>query len=271
MAGAEGYYLRTVAAGREEYYTGSGEAPGRWLGAGAAELGLVGEVAPDDLRAVLDGTAPDGRVLTAGRVDPARRVTGFDLTWSAPKSVSLLYALGGLATANVVRQVHADAAADALSYLEAHALRVRRSAGGERRIGATGLVAAAFEHRTSRAGDPQLHTHVLVVNVAHGVDGTWSAPDARLLYFHARTAGFLYQAVLRAGLTDVLGVRFGPAVNGMAELAGVPPLLLRVFSTRRAGHRAAPGGPGQHNGPGRRDGGAGHPGAQGTGVASGRP
>ncbi|HEX3946148.1 MAG TPA: MobF family relaxase, partial [Acidimicrobiales bacterium] len=234
VAGAERYYLQTVAAGREEYYTGSGEAPGRWLGAGAAELGLAGEVAPDDLRAVLAGMAPNGRVLTAGRVDPARRVTGFDLTWSAPKSVSLLYALGDPATADTVRRVHADAVTEALGYLETRGLRVRRGPGGERRIGATGLVAAAFPHRTSRAGDPQLHTHVLVANVAHGDDGTWSAPDARLLYFHARTAGFLYQAVLRAGLTDDLGVRFGPTVNGMAELADVSPRLLRAFSTRRA-------------------------------------
>lgn len=234
VAGAERYYLNTVAAGREEYYTGSGEAPGQWLGAGAAELGLAGEVAPGDLRTVLAGLAPDGRVLTAGRVDPARRVTGFDLTWSAPKSVSLLYALGEPDTTDVVRRVHADAVADALAYLEEHGVRVRRGAGGERRIGATGLVAAGFLHRTSRAGDPQLHTHVLVANVAHGEDGIWSAPDARLLYFHARTAGFLYQSVLRAELTDALGVRFGPVTNGMAELADLSPALLRAFSTRRA-------------------------------------
>lgn len=234
VAGAERYYLQSVAAGREEYYTGSGEAPGHWLGAGADELGLTGEVAPDDLRAVLAGMEPGGRVLTAGRVDPARRVTGFDLTWSAPKSVSLLYALGDSGVGDTVRRVHGQAIVEALGYLEEHGLGVRRGAGGERRIGATGLLAAAFLHRTSRAGDPQLHTHVLVANVAHGEDGTWSAPDARLLYFHARTAGFLYQAALRAGLTDTLGVRFGPVTNGMAELAGVSPSLLRAFSTRRA-------------------------------------
>jgi hypothetical protein len=74
----------------------------------------------------------------------------------------------------------------------------------------------------------------LVANAALGADGTWSAPDARLLYFHARTAGFLYQAALRAGLTEALGVRFGSVVNGTAELAGVSPILLRAFSTRRA-------------------------------------
>ena len=91
-------------------------------------------------------------------------------------------------------------------------------------------MAAAFTHRTSRAGDPQLHTHVLVANVAKGVDGVWSAPDARLLYHHTRTAGFLYQAALRAGLTRALGVRFGEVSRGMAELDCVPKTLLRAFS-----------------------------------------
>lgn len=234
VAGSEDYYLKTVASGREEYYTGTGEAPGQWLGAGRGEVGLFGEVAPDDLRSVLGGMAPDGRSLTAGRVRPEGRVSGFDLTYSAPKSVSLLYGLGDPATSETVKQVHALAIADSLAYLERRGLRARRGAGGEHRIKATGFIAAGFQHRTSRSGDPQLHTHVLVANAVLGVDGIWSAPDARLLYFHARTAGFLYQAALRHGLTDQLGVRFGPIVNGTAELAGIDPLMLKAFSTRRA-------------------------------------
>lgn len=233
VARSEEYYLRTVAAGREEYYTGSGEAPGYWIGQGAAELGLFGEVAPEDLREVLAGFSSGGDVLTAGRVDPTHRVSGFDLTWSAPKSVSLLYALGDPDTSAIVRRVHADAVAQSLGYLERRALRLRRGAGGERHIAAKGLVAAAFMHRTSRSGDPQLHTHVLMANVAQGSDAKWSAPDARLLYFHARTAGFLYQAALRAGLSDQLGLRFGPVVQGSAEVEGIPRVLLRAFSTRR--------------------------------------
>jgi Ti-type conjugative transfer relaxase TraA len=101
-------------------------------------------------------------------------------------------------------------------------------------MSAHGLLAAAFDHRTSRAGDPQLHTHVLVANLVLGFDGRWSAPDARLLYFHARTAGFVYQASLRAGLVESLGVRFGPVTRGTAEIADLDPALLRAFSTRRA-------------------------------------
>ena len=234
VAGSEKYYLDTVAKGREEYYTGSGEAPGQWLGSGSDGLGLYGEVTPDDLRSALSGFSPDGHPLTAGRVRPEGRVSGFDFTFSAPKSVSLLYGLSQPSVTDVVRTVHAEAVADALSYLERNALRARRGAGGERRIGAEGFIAAGFQHRTSRAGDPQLHTHVLVANATLGDDGVWSAPDARLLYFHARTAGFLYQAALRAGLSDALGVRFGPATNGMAELEDVSDVLLKAFSTRRS-------------------------------------
>ena len=227
------YYIATVANGREEYYTGSGESPGFWLGEGARHLGLEGFVDPDDLRSVLAGVSPEGEILTAGRVDEAKRVAGFDLTWSAPKSVSLLFGLSDPAVSAVVRGVHEDAVEQALGYLQRHALRVRRGTGGENSVGAEGLVAAAFTHRTSRAGDPQLHTHVLVANVAKGVDGIWSAPSSRLLYNHSRTAGFLYQSAVRAGLTTALGVRFGEVSRGMAELDGVPKALLRAFSTRR--------------------------------------
>ena len=161
-------------------------------------------------------------------------MSGFDLTFSAPKSVSLLWGLSDSETSAAVRAAHDRAVAEGLAYLERHATFARRGTNGESRIETSGLVAAAFVHRTSRNGDPQLHTHVLAANVVLGADGRWSAPDARLLYFHARTAGFVYQASLRAGLVEALGVRFGPVVRGAAELVGADPTLLRRFSTRRA-------------------------------------
>ena len=104
---------------------------------------------------------------------------------------------------------------------------------------AGGLVAAAFRHRTSRAGDPQLHTHVLVANLGRGPDGRWSALDGRRLYAHARAASFVYQAVLRAELTRTLGLEWLPVRNGIAELVGVPKPVLRAFSRRRAEIEAA--------------------------------
>ena len=96
---------------------------------------------------------------------------------------------------------------EGVAYLERHALFARRGTDGLRRIRTSGLVAAGFVHRTSRNGDPQLHTHVLAANAVLGEDGRWSAPDARGRYAYARTAGFVYQASLRAGLVESLGVR----------------------------------------------------------------
>jgi conjugative relaxase-like TrwC/TraI family protein len=111
--GAESYYLQAVASGVEDYYLGSGEAPGRWLGAGAARLGLSGVVAADDLRSVLDGRDPaTGRSLIAVRRPD--RLPGLDLTFSAPKSVSLLFALCDDQAA-AVRRAHDAALAQTLS------------------------------------------------------------------------------------------------------------------------------------------------------------
>src|ERR1700677_1164531 len=93
VAGAEDYYLGMVAQGKEEDYTGHGEAPGKWMGSGTEALGLRGEGAPDDRRAVLAGVSPQGGSPLAVRRGGSSRVSGFDLTFSAPKSVSVLWGL----------------------------------------------------------------------------------------------------------------------------------------------------------------------------------
>jgi conjugative relaxase-like TrwC/TraI family protein len=230
--GQHEYYLDTVARGTEEYYTAEGEAPGRWTGRAARRLGLAGEVTAEDLGAVLSGRDPDGgeRLVAAqGR----SRTSGFDCTFSAPKSVSLLWALGSPEVARQVREAH-DAAVDAaLAVLEDEASRARRGRGGLVQLDANGFVAAAFRHRTSRAGDPQLHTHVLVANLAH-VDGEdrWTALDARPLYAWAKTAGYLYEAQLRVELTRRLGVAWEAPRRGIAEIAAIPKAVLRHFSRR---------------------------------------
>jgi conjugative relaxase-like TrwC/TraI family protein len=234
VAGAEDYYLSMVAEGQEEYYTGAGESPGTWLGAGTDDLGLAGEVRPEALAAILAGMSPGTGVDLGLMRRSGTRVGGFDLTFSAPKSVSLLYALGSPVHSTAVRAAHDQAVTEGVAYLERHALFARRGTDGLRRIRTTGLVAAAFVHRTSRNGDPQLHTHVLAANAVLGEDGRWSAPDARGFYAHARTAGFVYQASLRAGLVESLGIAFGPVRRGAAEIEGVDPTVLRRFSTRRA-------------------------------------
>ena len=231
--GQQQYYLDTVARGAEEYYTGAKEAPGQWVGRGTERLGLEGEVDPDALGQVLGGRDPRlGLPLT--RAQGAPSVPGIDATFCAPKSVSLLYSLGDPETSNEVRNAHDAAVSGSLRVLESVAARARRGKAGADQIEADGFVAAAFRHRTSRAGDPQLHTHVVIANVVHAPsDGRWSALDARPLYGWAKTAGYLYESQLRTELTRRLGVEWGTVHNGIADLAGIPSPVLRVFSRRR--------------------------------------
>lgn len=226
---AEAYYLELVASGTDEYYSEAGEVPGRWVGAVTESLGLAGRVGGEDLRAVLAGRHPaSGETLAS-----PRKVPGFDLTFSAPKSVSLLFALGDRDVALQAIVAHDLAVAAALGYLEREACRVRRGHAGVRQLPGDGFAGAAFRHRTSRAGDPQLHSHILVANLARGPDGAWSALDARLLYRQLRTAGYLYQAHLRHELTRRLGVAWRPVVRGSAEIDGIPKRVRDAFSQRR--------------------------------------
>ncbi len=237
-AGQEGYYLAAVAHGAEDYYLGAGEVPGYWIGATAHELGLEGRVSDEAFVALLSGVSPtDGTVLGRGN----RRVPALDLTFSATKSVSVAWALAGAETKGEIVAAHREAIAAAVGYLEREAVFVRRGTNGVERLVAGGLVGAAFRHRSSRAGDPQLHTHVVIANAAQGPDGRWSALDARHLYAQARTAGFLYQSELRAGLTARLGVEWGPVVKGNADLLGIPADVCAEFSKRRAQIVAAAG------------------------------
>jgi conjugative relaxase-like TrwC/TraI family protein len=232
--GGELYYLNSVARGVEDYYLGSGEAPGYWLATGAEDLGLTGEVGDNALRALLRGLDPrSGERLANSSRSKRDRVPGFDLTFRAPKSVSLLHALGPKEASNQVVSAHDTAVAAALAYLERHASSSRRGKGGKNKIASKGFIGAAFRHRTSRSGDPLLHTHVLVANIIEGQDGRWGALDARRLYIQAKTAGYLYQAHLRAELTRRLGVEWTPVRNGAADIEGISRKVIRAFSKRR--------------------------------------
>ncbi len=201
--------VQSIGDGIEDYYAGGAEARGEWIGSAARTLGLSGAVEGDALRRVLAGNDPwSGEPLrtTRGRTT----VAGFDLTFSAPKSVSVVFGVGDPDVTAAVRRAHEHAVQEAFGYLERSAAAVRRGRGGASVHQAGGLVAAAFRHRTSRMGDPQLHTHLLVANLGRGPDGRWSALDARQIYAHARVASFIYQAVLRGELTRELGVAWTP-------------------------------------------------------------
>ncbi len=237
--GQQAYYAKQVAQGRDDYYSGRGEAPGDWTGAGAAELGLVGRVESGQFTALLEGRDPRAPEtnLRASTSQPA--VAALDLTFSAPKSVSVLFAVAPAEVSAALVDCHEEAVRAALRYLEDEAVFVRRAKGGARFEQAGGLIAAAYRHRMSRALDPQLHTHVVAANLGRGEDGRFTALHHPSIYRAGRTAGFLYQAHLRSVVRERLGLEWGPVVKGAAELDQLPVEVLRVFSQRRAQVQAA--------------------------------
>jgi conjugative relaxase-like TrwC/TraI family protein len=327
-AGQEAYWLDQIARNREEYFSGRGESPGRFIGTAAAEAGLKGVASAEQVRAMFQGLDPatgelrcgplwraDARsklaagpllealtaraaeqgidqledlarskalkgdvrsVQAACRLGGARRVKvetverlcrkvlgtdphelygeGFDRAWahrrkrvnervqsfdhcfSSPKSVSLLAAGGGDKIRRQVAEARAEALQVGIGYLERHGIGVRRDHNGTDRHQVTGgLLAVAFEHRMSRAGDPQFHTHLLVQNAAQGPDGRWTALDSDRLYAQLMAADHLYLAAERAALTERLGVRWGPVDerSGAAEIVGLDDrALIERFSKR---------------------------------------
>ncbi len=158
---------------------------------------------------------------------------GYDLTLRPPKSVSVLWALAPPEQRLAIREAHREAVDAVVDYVETHALHARRGSKDRGRIETDGLVAAAFDHRTSRSGDPLLHTHVVAANLTRTAEGKWQAIDGRDLYDHARPAGFLYQAHLRHTLSARLGISWSEVHNGWADVEGVPEPVVRAFSKRR--------------------------------------
>ena len=235
-SGGADYYLDKVANSVDDYYLGRGEAPGRWIGATAERLGLVGQVEAEALRNLLAGTSAEGEALGL-QIQPGRR-PGYDLTFSAPKGVSLLWAFGSDEVRGTISAAHDQAVVAVLDHLSSETCYARRGHGGTELIDANGFIGAAFRHRTSRAGDPQLHTHVVVPNLVQGSDGRWSAPDGRHLFTWKMTAGTLYRSALRAELAP-LGLAWDVGRSGLSELRDVPKALLRTFSKRRVDIEAA--------------------------------
>ena len=242
--GQERYYTEKVAEGAEDYYAGEGEAAGYWLGDAAEEVGLNGVVDAKKLTAMLSGKNPlTGEPLLSQRgVRGEGPVPGFDLTFSAPKSATLLWALGSKATASEVLAAHQLSVKAALDYMQREACWTRRGAGGSEFVHGNGFIAAAYRHRSSRAGDPQLHTHVLIANATKGPDGRWTRLYHPAIYAHATTASYIYEANLRHELTQRLGVQWQPLRKGIAEIEGFYDSHLREFSKRRAQILEAAGG-----------------------------
>ncbi len=245
------YWINAVAEGGEDYYTKPGETPGEWMGELAARLDLRGEVDRDDYAAVLAGRHPGTDEVLVDRPAPRKYIDsngrerhldpilGYDVRFSSPKSVSLLYAVASPEVREAVVQAHDAAVSQAVSYLERNACFVQRGKGGKSIEPGAGFVAMAFRHRSSRAGDPALHTHLVTANMTQAVsDGKWlsiAAPKGRTpFWLHAKAAGHVYQAALRAELTRELGAEWQMPHNGYADVEGIERSVIDHFSQRRA-------------------------------------
>lgn len=241
-AGQERYYSQLA---REDYYLEGGEPPGRWWGRGAAAIGVAETVTPGDLTKLFQGRSPtDGRLLVQSQTGRGKgRQAGWDLTFSAPKSVSVAWGIGGAEVRKAVQAAHAAAVDAALTYLENEHALTRRGKGGLVREPA-GLFVARFEHGTSRELDPQLHTHCLVLNVGIRADGTTGTILSKPFYQAKMTAGAIYRNELAAELIRRLGVELVPEKTGF-RIKDVSESLVRMFSKRRVAIEAALDGSGR--------------------------
>jgi conjugative relaxase-like TrwC/TraI family protein len=206
--------------------------PGVWVGRGAKTLRLGETPARGQLETLLSGRSPrTGEELVGGR---GRKPTnaGFDLTFTAPKSVSLLLAVGDYRVQEAVLAAHDRGVRAGFDYLERHECFARRGTDGVDVIPAEGFVGASYTHEMARSGDPHLHTHVVIANRVRAADGRWTAPDMRPVYAAAKTAGTIAEAVMRQELSRSLGVRWNDVRNGTTEIDGVPKAVLEHFSKR---------------------------------------
>ncbi len=229
-SGAGAYYVD----GPADYYLQPGEPRGRWLGDAAKVLGLSGEVADGHFLALMAGVDPHRPDHYLGGRYAEKSVRGFDVTASAPKSVSVLFALGDIGVRREVLAAHDDAVTALAGWIERHS-HTRYRIGGEVAVVDTrGIVAAAFRQHTSRALDPQLHTHLVIPNRVMSPDGRWLALDARLIKLDQQSLSAIYHAGLRTELTRRLGVRWELPEHGIAEIRDVPSDVTAEFSTRTA-------------------------------------
>ena len=227
-AGQGSYYLELA---QEDYYLAGGEPPGIWYGEGASVLGLEGEVEAQAFKNLLQGYHPEREQALVRNAGKENRQSGWDLTFSAPKSVSVVWSQADVATRTAIETAHEQAVRSALSYLEREAGVTRRGAGGLEKEPAS-MTFAVFQHGTSRAQEPSLHSHALALNVGIRQDLSTGTIESRGLYRHKMAAGALYRAELSSQLEHVLGLET-VRHRTWFEVKGVPQSLVSEFSTRR--------------------------------------
>lgn len=227
-AGKGDYY---IGLAKEDYYTKGGEPPGLWYGEGAKALGLKGEVKDAHLRHLLDGYSANGKhklVQNAGSED---RQSGWDLTFSAPKSVSTLWAVSDQNTRKFIEAAQKKAVERALDFVQEENAFTRRGKNGLE-IEPAKLTFATFEHGTSRAQDPQLHTHCLLLNLATREDGTTGTILSKPIFEQKMLAGALYRVELAYQLENSLNLNC-VREKSFFKVEGVNKALEDEFSKRR--------------------------------------
>lgn len=229
------YHQRQLAEGRDDYYREAEGPPGRWVGSLAERLGVAGEATVEEFGRLLDGKVegPDADAFDGAQ---RRKVLAFDMAFSAPKSVSLLRIAADEPTSKLIDRAHDRAVRAAFELLEREAADYNQRDGAQRRTerSSDGLVGVLYRHETTRNADPQLHSHVVAMNLVRREDGSYSSLNNRQLYRLAKTAGSVYQSVLRGELGRDLGLRFEVPVNGLADVEGFDRQLIERYSTRRA-------------------------------------
>jgi conjugative relaxase-like TrwC/TraI family protein len=260
-AGGFRYLLRHTASADADrgqlplvdYYAASGYPPGRWLGTGLAGLAAgrgvpAGTLVSEAAMTSVFGNAADpvtgaalGRPFQARTgSDGVRRrsgVAGYDLTFTPVKSVSVLWALGDPAARAAVQAAHHAAVAQTMGILEARVAATRTGPGGRSRVRVRGVVAAAFDHPDTRAGDPNLHTHVVVANRVQAADGQWRTLDGQLLFAAGVALSETFDALVADEVARRLGVSLGwrdrgPRRTPAFEVDGIDDRLLALFSSR---------------------------------------
>ena len=226
--GAGLYYVEQLP----NYYLDANEPRGRWLGRGAQALDLSGSVGDEEFLSLMGGMDPARPDRHLGRRYGETSVRGYDVTCSAPKSVSVLFALGDDFVRNRALRSHDLAVRALMSWIEDHAHTRYRIGGEVAVVDSKGIVAAMFRQHTSRALDPQVHTHLVIPNRVMSPDGRWLALDARLIKRDQRTLSALYHAALRAELNQALGVRWLTPENGISEMADISDVVLAEYSYR---------------------------------------
>lgn len=213
----------------DDYYADGGLCPSEWQGQGAKQLGLSGEVGREQFRALLDGKLPNGQQLGTIRSGKLEHRPGWDVTMSAPKSVSIMAEVAG---DRRLIKAHDKAVKSALAFVERHAAATRiRMEGKVERHETDNLAIASFRHDTSRAQDPQLHTHNVILNMTRDAEGSWRSLEPRALYQLQKSIGAVYRQELARGVRE-LGYEIETGKESMFEIRDVSEQVVRAFSER---------------------------------------